>query len=192
MEKGKNEIYRLCYISIIDKNKKLKNSINQNQYGINIIIIVILFVILFIILNSIFSKTKYNQQFNKENNECNRKKKIACCQDKKENFFNEEIKQKYKFQQNFFCQNEDIFYNSLIESRIKFVNTKIVDMSFDIFIYKKNDIVSNFIAHKGNYESKEIKSILSSLLFYSKKKFISINNNYILDIGANIGMHTFT
>ena len=39
-----------------------------------------------------------------------------------------------------------------------------------MFVYKKNDVVSRFISNNGSYETDETKSMMSSLLYYSKKK----------------------
>ena len=51
-------------------------------------------------------------------------------------------------------------------------------------------VVSKFISTNGNYEKDETTSIISSLLYYSKKKNIDKNEIFILDIGANIGWYS--
>lgn len=106
------------------------------------------------------------------------------------NEFNESIKQKYLYQQQFFCENKIISNNTLIESEIKSVKVKFNNKTFDMFVYKKNDIVSSELSNKGYWEYYEAKSILHSLLYYSKKMNITPKDIYILDIGANIGWYS--
>ena len=59
-----------------------------------------------------------------------------------------------------------------------------------MFVYKKNDAVSNSIIKKGTWEYKETKSILTALSYYSIKLNIPKNDIYVLDIGANIGWYS--
>ena len=84
--------------------------------------------------------------------------------------FNESLKERYKYEQIFFCENQLIFNNTLLEERLKIVNAYLDNITFEIFVYKKEDSVSNIISTKGNFESSETKNILSALLYYSKKK----------------------
>ena len=59
-----------------------------------------------------------------------------------------------------------------------------------IYIYKNNDIVSKIISKYGYWEQSETQSLLSSLLYYAKKKKITKKDVYVLDIGANIGWYS--
>ena len=104
--------------------------------------------------------------------------------------FNEIISQKFYLHQFYFCQNQNLFKNPLIENEIKIAKAYLNKISFDMFVYKENDIVSNNILNSGSYEPEETKSLSDSLLYYSKKKNISENDIFILDIGANIGWYS--
>jgi len=104
--------------------------------------------------------------------------------------FNEIISQKFFLHQFYFCQNQNLFNNSLIEKEIKITKANLNKVSFDMFVYKKNDVVSNSILDFGSWEPKETKSLSDSLSYYSKKNNISENDIFILDIGANIGWYS--
>lgn len=70
---------------------------------------------------------------------------------------------------------------------MKVIDVKLFNTSFSMFVYKNNDVVSDFISFNGSWELNETNSLLSSLVYYSKKRNISNSDIYILDIGANIG-----
>ena len=95
--------------------------------------------------------------------------------------FNEIISQKFYFHQFYFCQNQNLFNNSLIENTIKKTKANLNKVSFDMFVYKKNDAISNYIMDSGSWEPEETKSLFDSLLYYSRKKNISENDNKILN-----------
>lgn len=59
-----------------------------------------------------------------------------------------------------------------------------------MLVYKNGDIVSDKLSTYGFWEENETKNILSFLSYYSQKKNLSINDIYILDIGANIGWYS--
>ena len=104
--------------------------------------------------------------------------------------FNEIISQKFYLHQFYFCQNQNLFNNSLIEKSIKIAKVNLNKVSFDMYVYKKNDYVSGFILDYGSWEPEETKSLFNALLYYSKKNNISENDIFILDIGANIGWYS--
>ena len=103
---------------------------------------------------------------------------------------NEIDNEKYIQYQSYFCQNKNIFKNILIEEKIKKTKANLSNTTFDMYIYKDNDIVSKYILRNGAWESSETQSLLSSLLYYTKKKNISKKDVYVLDIGANIGWYS--
>lgn len=92
--------------------------------------------------------------------------------------------------QSYFCKNPHAFNNTLIEENIKTVNIHFNDIIFQMFVYKNDDYISKTISESGKWEQKETQSLLSSLLYYTKKKNIIENDVYLLDIGANIGWYS--
>ena len=92
--------------------------------------------------------------------------------------------------QSYFCKNPHAFNNTLIEENIKTVNIHFNDIIFQMFVYKNDDYVSKTISESGKWEQKETQSLLSSLIYYTKKKNIIENDVYLLDIGANIGWYS--
>ena len=105
--------------------------------------------------------------------------------------FNNIINKKYIEEQNNFCKNEYIFYNKNYEEKIKISNVIFENFNYYMFVYKSDDIVSNIIIKEKAWETGETKNLLNGLNYYSKKKNITNNDIYILDIGANIGWYTF-
>jgi FkbM family methyltransferase len=99
-------------------------------------------------------------------------------------------KMKYIQYQSYFCKNHDLFNNLIIEDKIKTVKINFNNINFEMFIYKKDDYLSEIIFKSGKWESKETQSILSSLFYYAKKRNITENDIYVLDIGANIGWYS--
>ena len=81
--------------------------------------------------------------------------------------FNELTIEKYFYNQNFFCINKEIFYNSFYEEKIVIMNAVFEDINFKMFIYKKNDGVSIDISKNKVWESEETQSILSALNYFS-------------------------
>ena len=74
--------------------------------------------------------------------------------------------------QSYFCKNPHAFNNTLIEENIKTVNIHFNDIIFQMYVYKNDDYVSKAISESGKWEQKETQSLLSSLLYYTKKKNI--------------------
>ena len=99
--------------------------------------------------------------------------------------------EKYIKEQKDFCENPNKYNNSIYENQIKLVNIRFRDESFKIFVYKKEDIVSNYISYNKNWEKEETNNLLSALNYYSNKLNVSKENIYVLDIGANVGWYTF-
>lgn len=214
MEKKKlNNFNNFNLISIINKDEDIAIDTKNNKskkiiYGF---LIILLIHILFFIYLIIFDKRlEANQILNIQNNNNLLKlrnglsKKTSMIQNlitiidnllkniaKNSNSqFDELMSQKYYLHQFYFCQNQNLFNNSLIENSIKFVKANFNKVSFDMFVYKKDDVVSDYITKYGNWEAQETRSLYDSLLYYSKKKNISENDIFILDIGANIGWYS--
>lgn len=105
--------------------------------------------------------------------------------------FNEEINEKYKNEQNFFCINQKYFSNINFENKIKKAKANFMNNSFEMFVYKEKDIVSEDIIKMGEHEGTDTNNILNALFYYSKKLKIKREDIYIIDVGANIGWYTF-
>ena len=60
-----------------------------------------------------------------------------------------------------------------------------------MYVYKKNDVVSNNILRTKTWESLTTKNILNALFYYTKKYNLSNNDSFIIDIGANVGWFSF-
>ena len=105
--------------------------------------------------------------------------------------FNQNIRDKYIKEQKNFCDNQSIFYNKKIEDRIKIVDIEFKDKNYNMYVYRKADIVSQSIIENKNYEKSQTEKAIVALNYYSKKKNIKNEDIYIIDIGANIGWYTF-
>ena len=94
-------------------------------------------------------------------------------------------------EQNNFCENQNEFYNKEFEDKIKLFEIKFEDKIFNMYIYKRADIVSNVIYYRKSLDPEETKKLMKALTYYSNKLNIGNEDIYILDIGANIGWYTF-
>ena len=174
---------------IISRGRSKKIRIKKiNKSKPIIIVLTLIIFIQFLFLVYLFNFHKFNSgsdsKFDNKNIE-----DISLSDEKK---FNENIKQKYVFHQKLLCENELMLNNTSIEEKIKKVKASIKDISYDMFVYQKEDSVSNGIAENGNYERKHSEEILSALLYYANKKNIKKNDIYVLDIGGNIGWYTLS
>ena len=93
--------------------------------------------------------------------------------------------------QNKFCKNQNIYFNKKFDEMIRLAKVKFYNKEFNMYIYKKKDIISKFIIKTKKWESLETNNLLKALDYYSKKKCLSNDKIFILDIGANIGWYTF-
>ena len=105
--------------------------------------------------------------------------------------FTEGINDKYIKLQNYFCDNPKIFYNRIIEDKIQLVDIKFRDKNFNMFVYRKLDIVSKKIINSKVWEWAETSKLIIALNYYSNKKNIKKEDIYIIDAGANIGWYSF-
>ena len=105
--------------------------------------------------------------------------------------FNQKINDKYIEEQNYFCDNQQKFYNSLFEGKIRLAQIKYGDKNFTMFVYNKLDVVSNQIIRSKQWELWETRNLIKGLNYYSNKKKIENKDIYIIDIGANIGWYSF-
>ena len=101
------------------------------------------------------------------------------------------MEKKYIENQEHFCQSNDLLYEKEIENKLTKVNVHLNDISFEMFVYNLNDVVSDSIRDYGYWEKSLTNNIINSLRYYSKRKKLSKKEITILDIGANIGWYTF-
>ena len=161
---------------------KSKSKLILNKYYVSVSLILLFST--FLVILKIYKK----------NNSINNCYKLNISEiyeyDDEDKEFNELTIQKYFYNQNFFCINKEIFYNSLYEEKIEIKNAVFEDINLKMFIYKKGDGVSINISKNKVWERKETKSILSALNYFSVKKNILKNDIFILDVGANIGWYS--
>ena len=104
--------------------------------------------------------------------------------------FNQSINDRYIKEQLYFCENQNIFYNKEFEDKIRIESVSILDKKYNMYIYKRGDEISNYIIRSKYWEKEESKNIIKALNYYSEKKNITIQDIYVLDIGANIGWYS--
>ena len=168
------------------KNKALQKNKLIKIISYIIFVIIILYIIISIIkLNIYYSKImkilKYNNILPNDLNDKNSVDEI----------FDEKIKKKYMDNQINFCNSNDLFLDIDMENKIKKVNAHLNGISFNMFVYKENDVVSKFISSSGNWEAKSTNDLIKCLDYYSQKKKLSKNEITIIDIGANVGWYSF-
>ena len=105
--------------------------------------------------------------------------------------YDEIINEKQIQEQNYFCEHQDIFYNQKYEDKIRLADINFNNKKYEMYIYKKNDGVSNNIIKKKNWEEAPTNNLLKGLNYYKNKYNIKPEDSYILDIGANIGWYSF-
>jgi len=159
----KNDISKCRKFSIDNISFKDNGKKKLKKYNIIIKLIILAFI-------PIILKKIYNISISKKSNIINIKLSDNFQENNEE--FDEMFQSKYIFQQNFFCLNQKIFNNTLIEDKIKLVKINLDNIKFDMFVYKTNDWVSNRIIHEKYWEYQETINVLSCLSYYSKVKKI--------------------
>lgn len=160
---------------------------------IQIIIIDILFnigIINFIIKSNIKSTNKNLKLKNDFNTQLNMKKSIKIKNIENEEF-NEIINEEYKKKQINFCNNINENLNHKFDKKIKLSKVVFNHLTYNMFVYKKQDIVSYFISKQNIWEKVETNNIINGLNYYAKKKNLIYKDIYIIDVGGNIGWYTF-
>ena len=177
------------YIKNFSQSKK-KIKVKSIEIKIMLFIIFIFFIIVLNMMKqfkNIFIKLNYHEYLLKKSEEKSKNKIIETRQ----KIFDEKIKNKYKENQLHFCNSNDLFFDPEVENKIKKVKARLNDISFNIYVYKDNDIISKHITNYGSYEAISTTKIIKCLDYYSKTKKLSKNDITILDIGANIGWYSF-
>ena len=162
-------------------------------YGVNyqkfifckIIIVFIFIVYLSINRNTINGIHKFNPNFDIKNIQ------NVLNYSMRYDEYNETVDEKYKYLQNYFCENQNENMNQDFENKIKIAKVDFIGINFDIYVYKMDDSVSNLIIKSHQFEGSQTKEFLKALEFYSKKKKLQNKDIYFIDIGANVGWYTF-
>jgi FkbM family methyltransferase len=105
--------------------------------------------------------------------------------------FNEIKNEEYLKKQNYFCENQNKYYNYEFEKKLKLEKVNFNNNIFSMFIYKSNDIVSNGLSTNKVWEQNETDNIIKALEYYSRKKHLTEKDIYIMDVGGNVGWYTF-
>ena len=200
-------------IEIMKLIKKNYNYQNKKLYFFISIIIIIFILIIYLIYDN---KKEFKAQSNFLNESImNLKNKINMIETKLNNLnqnrnieinnislssedlplisfekFDENIYQELKKQQMEFCNEQTKYRKEVYENQIKLTNVDLLNKSYNMYVYKREDYVSNNILREKNWEGKESKILIDALNYYSSLKNIENNNIFILDIGANIGWHS--
>ena len=163
----------------------IKQKFVKNEKLRYILKLFIIFFISFIFINIILKLKKdlYKTVLNL--------KEFIKIQNLESEHFNEIINEEYRQKQNNFCKNINEFYNQEFESKIKLTKIIFNNITFFMFLYKKDDAVSDFISRYGIWEKDSTYNIIYGLNFYSQKKNLINKDIYIIDIGGNIGWYTF-
>ena len=144
----------------------------------------LLLIILIVCLNNII----YNKEKNiikKKINEENSLSKNIININKNNNILIPYIKQ-----QNDFCHNKNKYYNKIIEDQIILKKVKFEDYSYEIYVYKNPNFLTNSLRKEFSFEESETINILKALQYYSIKNNIKNNKNiFMLDIGGNVGWY---
>ena len=130
-------------ISILS-NTKLKFVKNENlRYILKLFII---FIISFTFINIILKLKKdlYKTILNL--------KDFIKIKNLESQHFNEIINEEYKHKQNNFCKNIKEFYNYEFESKIKLAKVIFNNITYNMYVYKKDDTVSDYISRYNVWE----------------------------------------
>ena len=170
--------------------KKINKSINRLKKLLYFFFLMNLGVIIFIIIiftikkKIIYSNSPLDKLSKIKDNLNNLNEKVNYKKETEKLFHNiEKI-------QNFFCDNLNISHNDDFEKKIKIADINFQNKTYNMNVYIKSDIVSNFIITKKNWEKKATLNILEALNYYSNKYNINNKDIYIIDIGANIGWYS--
>jgi len=86
--------------------------------------------------------------------------------------FDEIIYQELKKQQMEFCNDQTKYIKEEFEKQIKLAKVDLLNKSYEMYVYKKEDYVSKIILKDKNWEGKETKLLIDALNYYSSLKNI--------------------
>ena len=201
-------------LSFLENERFSKTYIKRRRgkKSIKIILIYLIFIFLFIYLSIYFHSFKKNLIKNYEtiiNQNDKLIKKIqklekaiglkhisysfnnSTINEEETEIFDSELEKKYIDNQHHFCQSNDLFIDKEIDNKIKKVRAHLGNISFEMYVYKSDDYVSDSISGSGSWESSSMRNIINCLNYYSQKKKLSKKEITVLDIGANVGWYSF-
>ena len=92
--------------------------------------------------------------------------------------------------QNYFCDYIHLVYDKQIEEELDLFNVSLGDSTFEIFIFKNDDYISNQIRKQQYLNGKETLNILNALKsFESDNNILNPKEVVMIDIGGNIGWY---
>ena len=92
--------------------------------------------------------------------------------------------------QNKFCDNIRYEFNREIEDMIMLYNASLNGTSFEMFIYKELDYLSEQMQINRSYQGEGTLHMLNAIKYYGVKYNIKNEDMVIIDIGANVGWFT--
>ena len=168
------------------------SNLQDNKYKLPSLVYVIIGLIFLLIITNLFlsiNKEQVNKiQKIKKTPNVDYSKEVREIEDTL--IFDEYMFEKYKKEQNDFCDNPNKYFNKEIEDQISIANVSLLSRVFQMYIYNKSDIVSNEISYSESWESDQTNNILTALLFYCSLYNLSPQDIYFLDLGANIGWYS--
>lgn len=188
-------------------NKKEKKFINSRiHYQIKLLyffifIFLIAIILLVYYIYKVNYKTKENyllfldlknniSQVESKISNLEKDKNIELNPEKKNIVFDQDTNDELIKEQNNFCINQNANLYPEFEDQIVSTNIELNNITFDLFVYKNKDVVSEEILKKKYWEANETNNLLKALDYYSEKKNLKKEDIYILDIGAKIGWYT--
>ena len=93
--------------------------------------------------------------------------------------------------QDYFCDYIHLIYDKKIEDELILYKVSLESITFEMFVYKSGDFISNQIQKNHYLNSNETLNILSALQkFASDNHIVNPREVVMLDIGANIGWYS--
>lgn len=100
------------------------------------------------------------------------------------------ILERYKKEQNDFCENPNKYINKQYEKEIFLVDVKLNDLNYKMYMPKPFNWVQEGITKTGSYEKSLSNYMIEALKFYSMNYKITHSEDIvILDIGGNVGWY---
>ena len=183
----KKKIRRLTYKKRLKKKMKKKIFYNFKILAALIFLIISIFILIISLIN-VLGKKESNKKYQKLDLE---KIHDVLNISLKYDEFNENVNKQYIQLQNYFCEKKEENLNQEYENKIQLKNINFNGKTFNMFVYKENDLVSKSIINSNNYEGSDSLKVLKALQYYANKNKLENKDIYVLDVGSNVGWYTF-